>query len=589
MRPRTEPMSLISRLAAIGASTIAGLSAAGLLLGWVGSAGATPVEPPPPVPFVLSEALQCLEVKPAGEQPARGVIRLRWQGEAKGAQLWLTVAGSEAGHTIRVNGQPVGRVPIFPGAEGCAAEGLSISLDVPVSVLVQGNNRIEISNDALPGDAWSASGVRLQVLGDVRPQVAGLTASDSAAGVFAQASDVYFVNLYDSSVQTAAVQIPGSYNPGTPTPLVVFAHGRYGTRLDGITVYGAAANAKGWLLASPEMHGRWRPEPNPPGAFAYASLESQYDVIGAVRYMLANYNVKRDQIYLVGYSMGGQVASVTGAKYPDVFAKLFIHKAPSDMTAWYSEQVSYYGSANAQQVLAMRQECYIGNFQPADPLTNPFCYQRRSGLSFARNLIHTPISLTHSINDMLVPITHSQRLRDAINSFGPDQPVLLAENSFGSPPNYHDWDPDPTDVLSALQPYVLDNTQERLVIRTDESKSYYWLNIRQTGANSNGRWTEVQTTFYPLTATVEAIVSDTQPIELGFNLGTAPITNLTGLSQPGLGLAAPQYLVSITGNPAYLQPYLSGYLTVTVPSGGQSRITITANYPVYLPLISRNP
>lgn len=589
MRLRTEQIGLASRLAAIGASLVAGLSAVGLLLGWAGSAGAAPVEPPPPLPFVLSEALQCLEVRPGGRQPAGGVVRLRWHGQAQGARLWLIVAGSEAEHTVRVNGQPVGRAPIFRGEEGCSAEGLSTFLEVPVSLLVQGDNRIEITSDALPGDTWSAAGLRLQVLGEVRPEVAGPTMNDSATGVFAQASDIFFINLHDSSVQTAAVQIPSSYNPNVPAPLVVFAHGRYGTRMDGITVLGAAANARGWLLASPEMHGRWRPEPNPPGAFAYASLESQYDVIGTVRYMLANYNVRRDQIYLVGYSMGGQVASVTGAKYPDVFAALFIHKAPSDMTEWYSEQVAYYGSANADQVLAMRRECYVGNFQPADPPTNPFCYQRRSGLNFARNLVYTPISLTHSTGDEIVPITHSRRLRDAINAFGPDQPVLLAENNICQGPGCHSYDPDPTAVLSALGPFTLDSTQDRLLIRTDESKSYYWLNIWQAGANRNERWTEVQTTFYPLTATVETVVSDTQPLELGFNLGTTPITNLAGLSQPGLGLAAPQYRVLISGNPAYFQPYLGGYLTVTVPSAGQSRITVTANYPVYLPLISRNP
>jgi len=574
-------------LAAIGASLVIGLSAAGLLLGGVSRAGATAVvEPPPPLPFVLSDAVECLEVKPGQRQPAGGVVRLHWLGEAQGARLWLTVAGTEAEHTIRVNGQAIGRAPIFRGVAACGAEGLSTSLEVPTGLLVQGDNLIEITSDALPGDAWSAAAVRLQVLGDVRLERPGPTAESSAAGVLAQTLDVYFTNLYDSSIQTATVQIPDGYNPNTPVPLMVFAHGRYGSRMDGITVFSATANARGWLLASPEMHGRWRPEPNPPGAFAYASLESQYDVVGTVRYMLANYAVKRDQIYLVGYSMGGQVASVTGAKYPDVFAALFIHKAPSDMAQWYSEQVAYYGSPDVEQVLAMRRECYVGSFTPADPLTNPFCYQRRSGLSFARNLIHTPISLTHSLSDTLVPITHSRRLRDTVNSFGPDQPVLLAENSFGNPPNYHNYDPNPVNVLDALQPHLLNNTPQHLSITVDESKSFYWLNIRQAGTE---RWTEVQATYDPATLTVQALVSDSQPLELGFNLGMTPITNLVGLSQPGLGLSASRYRVLLTGNLPYLQAYAGGYFTVTVSTPGQNWVTITADYPVYLPLISRRP
>jgi pimeloyl-ACP methyl ester carboxylesterase len=527
-------------------------------------------------------------VKPGQRQSAGGVVRLHWLGEAQGARLWLTVAGSEAEHTIRVNGQPIGRAPIFRGVAACGAEGLSTSLEVPTGLLVQGDNLIEITSDALPRDAWSAAAVRLQVLGDVRLNRFGPLAESSSASVLAQTLDVYFTNLYDSSTQTATVQIPDGYNPNTPVPLVVFAHGRYGSRMDGITIFSATANARGWLLASPEMHGRWRPEPNPPGAFAYASLESQYDVIGTVRYMLANYPVKRDQIYLVGYSMGGQVASVTGAKYPDVFAALFIHKAPSDMAQWYSEQVAYYGygRSNAEQVLAMRRECYVGSFTPADPLTNPFCYQRRSGLSFARNLIHTPISLTHSLGDQLVPISHSHRLRDAINGFGPDQAVAVAENSEGAPPDYHGWDPQAVTVLDALQPYVLDDTQNRLLVRTDESKSYYWLNIQQGGGEA---WTEVMATFYPLTSTVEATVSGTPPLELGFNLGAIPLPNLVGMSQPGLGLTAKQYQLRVAGNSPDTRLYLSGYLTVTVTTPGQTLISVAANYPLYLPLIARIP
>ena len=347
---------------------------------------------------------------------------------------------------------------------------------LPPEIVVQGANQIELTDDALPGDLWRATQVRIEVFGSPSAEDALLPlgpgralatdAAGAAAGDAAVAADVtaaatrlviQFTSSYDGSTQEAEIQVPDGYAPGTPVPLVVYAHGRSGVMSEGIDLLGSAANARGWLLASPQMHGRWvvpaectvypnectwddkvlagttseSSEPNP-GAYAYASLESQYDVVDAVRYMVEQYDVAPDQIYLVGYSMGGQIAAVTGAKFPHLFAAALDNKGPTDADEWHDEQVIVYGTDGASTLRAMRKECHIGG-DPKAPLDNPFCYEQRSGIEYAGNWLHVPLSMTHSASDTLVPVHHSLDLRDAINAYGPDEPVAVYEDTIVGP------------------------------------------------------------------------------------------------------------------------------------------------------------
>jgi len=339
---------------------------------------------------------------------------------------------------------------------------------------------------------------------------------------------------------------------------------------EGENTIGEAIGNKGWLLATPQLHGSWTgdPQPDPPGKYAYASLESQYDIIGTMNYMLDHYNVITDRIYLVGYSMGGQIATVTAAKFPHVFAAIFDNKGPTNMAQWYGEQ---------WEQDWMKRECHIGGV-PQDPTHNPFCYQRRSGVSFASNYVHMPISITHSVSDTLVPIHHSRDLRDAINSYGPDRLASVYEDIVVGPtcpPSYHCYEPDPMAVLNFLEQFTLNNNPAHINITTDESKSYHWLNIAQTNGD---HWSQVQVAYYPITATVTALISDTAPLTLAFNLGSTALTYeriSDELKQPGMGLPATTYLVKGGGN-NYLHNYESGYLTTTLAITGEFGLTISA-------------
>ncbi|MDH7473673.1 MAG: prolyl oligopeptidase family serine peptidase [Anaerolineae bacterium] len=524
---------------------------------------------------LASNALECLSVGNNSSGEAAGIVSLTWPGQAEQSRLILTVSGAEAAHTIKVNGQPVASVPIHPEGQPCR-DGETFYIAIPPDVLVQGDNVIEITNDAMPTDSWTASQVRLEVLGrfPVLP-IPGAAAGDVLA-MAVTSSTITFTNPYDGTDQQARIVLPDDYS-GDPVPLVIYVHGRSSDMYEGENTIGEATRNKGWLLATPQLHGSWPYPPDPPGKYAYASLESQYDIIGAMNYMLDHYNVITDRIYLVGYSMGGQIATVTAGKFPHVFAAVFDNKGPTNMAEWYYEQAEYYESFNHPHVQAMRQECHVNELE-RDPTENPFCYQRRSGVNFASNYIHMPISITHSVSDTLVPIHHSRDFRDAVNSYSPDRPVTVYEDTIIGPTcgePYHCYEPDPMDVLNFLEQFTLNNNPTSINITTDESKSYHWLNVIQTGGD---HWSQVQVAYYPITATVTALISDTAPLTLAFNLGSTALTYeriSDKLKQPGMGLPATTYLIK-GGDNNYLHNYESGYLTTTLSTTGEFGLTISA-------------
>jgi len=565
-----------------------------------------------PIHGLASNALTCLSSGDNLPGQASGVVHLTWQGRVERAQLVLSVAGTKAAHPIKVNGHVAALAPVHPAGQPCSDEAY-FYLDIPPEVLVQGDNLVQITDDALPGDRWTAANVRIQVFGDLAIPPAGEADRAGQTGTAdlpaAIATFIFpFTNPHDGSTQEAIAQIPDGYESTTPTPLLIAVHPRSSVMEWGIDEFGDAADARGWLLASPQMHGRWpipegcfedpprdcqyedqvlagttSPTASPkPGAYAYASLESQYDVIGTVTYMVENYNVDPDRIYLTGYSMGGQGVIIIAAKFPHLFAAVFDNKGPTNMFEWYDEQAAYYGDPDTTFVRAMRKECYIvieDTNTPAYPSSalgtpaNPICYQRRSGVRFAGNYLHIPISMTHSTSDALVPIHHSRDLRDAINNFGPDQPASLFEDTTYDPdecPSGHCYEPEPAAVLDFLENFTLNNTPTHVNITTDESKSYYWMNLAQTGGD---HWSQVEVTSYPLSTTVMATVSDTHPLTVAFNLGSTPITEI--IPQPGMGLPATTYLVKGGSNNA-LHNYTSGYLTTTLPTTGQFTLTLSA-------------
>lgn len=401
---------------------------------------------------VTSTETDCLFVTVDTDFQAEGSVVLIWDGALEWAKLQMQPNNVDWGvHNVYVNGHLVGQVPQTGGAfcEG----GLVREWNLDPAILVNGYNTIRLANGS-GTDGWTGRSARIVTGG---------------AGV--RSTDIFtftFTSSRDGTQQMALAQVPIHYDPVTPTPLLVFAHGWGGTAFDAIQAYAVAANARNWLLVSPEMHAD---SPLVSSQHILASLASQSDLVDAVAYMQAHYNVDRGRIYIGGQSLGGMCAAVTAAKNPHLFAAVVEERGPSNLRQWYGE------TYRARQEI-MEREC------GGTPAQQPFCYNRRSPVSLASNLKHVPTLILHGELDTTVDVSHAYNLRDAIALYGPDSVTLKTfPGDHSTPfPDGSDW------ILGFLEQFTLNDSPPDMVIRTDESKRYYWLEVRQDGG---AHWTNV--------------------------------------------------------------------------------------------------
>jgi len=532
---------------------------------------------------LVSTAAGCLVVEAGQPNYVSTTLQLVWEGEIDEAFLVLSVAGSEGAHSIYVNGQHVANAPIQPGGEPCQAT-IPARIPVPASVLVRGQNRVAITNDANINDNWTAAQVHLEIQGRMLsgPPVVALEATTTPVssrqkiGTMAVISGTVLLTstyeLAQGRVISQAVwyQVPMSYTGNVSVPLIIALHGMGDTGQWIRDYLTEEANRRGWLLAAPDMHGHYYINH---GKYALGWVGAQHDVIDTVEYMMSEYQVDPSRIYIAGGSMGGQTTAMMTAKYPDVFAAAVPWKPFTDLAQWYNEREAmgdpYGGNTKIRKETG------------GTPSTVPFEYQRRSPIRMSQNSRLVPIKMWHDVDDQLVPIHHSRDWRDAINGWNPPTPVTLVEvPSWANdcPPDSegdleHCYDPPPSDIFDFLTSFTLDTAPPVSVsLRTDESKPYYWLNVSQTGGD---HWSEIQATYNLTDQTVSATISDTQPLTLAFNLGSTPIRGPGGVDRSGIGLPATTYLVYGGGN-NYLHNYVSGYLTTSLTTTGQFSLTVSA-------------
>jgi len=536
---------------------------------------------------LVSTEARCLAVRGGVADSASATVRLQWEGQVEEAFLMLSVSGSQGGHSIYVNGRRVGSAPVRPGGPLCRPEspaevfGATDMIPIPIEVLVRGENVITLTNDANVNDGWTAANLYLEIHGVLSgPPVASLEetlpASPLEVGAMATVSGtVALTSTYELPhviTQVVWYQIPMSYTGSVSVPLLIGVHGMGSSGEEMRNLLAAEADSRNWLLAAPDMHGKYYANT---GEYALAYVGAQHDIVDTVEYMMSEYEVDPSRIYVAGGSMGGQTTAMMGAKYPDVFASAVPWKPFTDLTDWYYEVKNDLDDPYNTLTIIERETGGV-------PSEVPFEYERRSPMEMPQNSRLMPIKMWHDVDDKLVPIHHSRDLKDAINdNWSPPTPVTLIE----VPSDYIDCDPDsegdfehcydppPADIFDFLSGFTLNMAPPlSLTIRTDESKPYYWLYIAQTGGD---HWSEVEAAYSLADKTVTASISDTQPLTLALNLGSTPIMGPGGVNRPGMGLPATIYLVKGRSN-NYLHSYTSGYLTTTLLTTGQYTLTISA-------------
>jgi pimeloyl-ACP methyl ester carboxylesterase len=203
-------------------------------------------------------------------------------------------------------------------------------------------------------------------------------------------------------------QIPDSYSPSGPGhPLVVAFHGFGGSSLTpgNQSTLDEECNARGWLFVAPTGI----------DDKLFGAPISQQNSEAAVQWMLDNYNVDEDRIYVVGFSMGGGIASNFASRRRDPDGLMIA--AVGMVSATFDWVMSYNGGFPALH------DWFINPYNfGVSPSVNPWPYQQASGAyhvetsyppypgtivpdkSMVLNLVDLPVYITFDTLDGLTEI-----------------------------------------------------------------------------------------------------------------------------------------------------------------------------------------
>ena len=427
----------------------------------------------------------CTEVFPGTPNSAN--VLLVSQGISTGARLrFLHANDSGRSQAIHLNGQEIGRLQERNDSGKCnddmaTEEGFAFD----PSLVRQGLNQITIYGDAEPMDpsGWSMQNPQIELGGAV------------------QAPDIEIIELtssFDDSTRRAMIQKPIGYDPneGGLYPLVIAIHHWGGHDFDALKNFAVACNEQGWLLACPDI----RRDRNVADRFV------QSDIIDLLEYVVDEYAADPERVYIQGISMGGMMAATTAAKYPDRFAALCEMQGPTNLKDWYYQL----GEMIDQE---WRQD-KIEEQRNGTPATNRFAYQSVSAAEMAVNLAHMPTMIVHGLNDELVPYSHAENLRDAIENAGAEEVAFYPfEGGHG------DSSPEgePASVLDFFDGRSRVTCPLTVTVRTPESKSYYWLDISYDVPE---HWTSVTAWYDPNTEVIELDIvdEDDEEVDVVFDL-----------------------------------------------------------------------
>jgi pimeloyl-ACP methyl ester carboxylesterase len=283
-------------------------------------------------------------------------------------------------------------------------------------------------------------------------------------------------------------QLPDLYDEfGTPHPLVIAYHG-YGASAQSVsskTTLDEECNTRNWLYLSPTgMDDQ-----------LFGSGPSQQNTRVAIQYMLDNFNVDPDRLYMVGFSMGAGVTANFAAQQRDPDG---IMLAAIGLVSGTFDWTMAYNLANPPLQEFMEEPLHFGG----STTTVPFEYQRYSSLYFdpatylpipgtlitnlsmAVNLGSTPVYATWDTTDNLLQVKkQNPRLINVLEAIGTDLTWFTVSST---------WDPDTgqfaphswlvldeVDLFDFFDGKVVDRTPDSFRALVDEDDVVSWLDLTQ--------------------------------------------------------------------------------------------------------------
>jgi len=384
--------------------------------------------------------------------------------------------------------------------------------------------------------------------------------------------EINIASAHDPATNRALLRLPPGYQHGQPVPLVVALHPWGGWAEQAMSAfYADSITEQGWLLLAPDAK-----------PYKYVPLlVLQHRTIEIIDYVMANYAVDTSRVYLIGVSGGGYRAIVMAEKYPQRFAAVVDLKGPMDLERWYWED----HSGSPTRCIGNHRGPICNDVGDEPNAASRFQYQRYSALyqyndGLVRNLKHVPVAILHNTGadydfdgngtpeSHIVHPHHSEWLRDALLHWDSHyEPwVHFYSGNHSSNPSAETW----ADLLIWLAGHSLDerSVPQHLLIKSDESKPYYWLTIDQeVDFPYVERWTTIDVTYEASTGVISATVEESQSVRLGFDLLQM------GLAADRTYVVEDQDVGSGAYRLSYSQP-VDGQLTVTVPRGSVHELHI---------------
>lgn len=280
-------------------------------------------------------------------------------------------------------------------------------------------------------------------------------------------------------------QIPGGYAPGNdPVPLVIGYHG-YGSSAASValqTTLDEECNARGWFYMSPTGLDDQ----------LFGSDPSQTNTEAALQFLLDNFSIDPDRIYMVGFSMGGGVCANFAARRRDpdgiMIAALGVVSGTFDWTLTWN-----LGDPAVQDLL--ENPFNFGG----TPFQFPFAYQASSGLYFsagsypplpgvlefgrsmALNLGHVPTYVTWDLDDTLPEVLAEEPVfQGVLAALGG---TLVSKPVTGTPSPKHSWAVlDEAHLFDFFDGKVAQRYPTVIEGLAEKDKVVGWIDVRQAEA-----------------------------------------------------------------------------------------------------------
>lgn len=366
-------------------------------------------------------------------------------------------------------------------------------------------------------------------------------------------------------------QLGNSYDPNGPAHALVVAYHGFGNSAN--SVAGASnvdeeCDVRGYVYVSPTGLDDQ----------LFGSPISQQHVEVVIQWMLDNFNVDPDRIYMVGWSMGGGVVANFAARHRDpddiMIAGLGTVSAAMDWTQTYNE-----GNAATQALL---QNSY--NFG-GTPAAQPFNYRQASGLYFtegsypplpgvvdtiesmATNLAGIPTYITYDDGDPLPEIPGTNETFESVLLGLGASPVKVVQTGTVDDdgiPAPHSWAVlDEVELFDFWAGLTVDRRPDDFEAQQDLGGPTAWLSTTQ---GATGVFTYVDGSANPVTDIIDVSnIANAAEVEIdlaGTSLTGSPrITASAAVGEPyTLRLSDP------ANPPSYLLDHSSGSLVTLVDS-----------------------